>query len=121
MDEDYTYIDTVAEFNTHEKLCSELGNLISVSIKDLYEDGDKVYARMKYRIGDNDLVVPRLITPRDTEVSILSETQGLIDAEAFSLMKPNDAVIVGMYPEYEDQVAINAEYVRRFHPSSRSL
>jgi hypothetical protein len=29
-------------------------------------------------------------------------------------MKPNDAVIVGMYPEYEDQVAINAEYVRRF-------
>jgi hypothetical protein len=33
--------------------------------------------------------------------------------QAFTQMKPNDAVIVGMYPEYEDQVAINAEYVRR--------
>lgn len=32
----------------------------------------------------------------------------------FSQIKPNDAVIVGMYPRYEDQAAINAEYVRRF-------
>jgi len=32
-------------------------------------------------------------------------------------IKPNDAVIVGMYPEYEDQAAINAEYVRRFSES----
>jgi len=33
---------------------------------------------------------------------------------AFREIKPNDAVIVGMYPEYEDQIAINAEYARRF-------
>ncbi len=32
----------------------------------------------------------------------------------FRQIKANDAVIVGMYPEYEDQVAINAELVRRF-------
>jgi hypothetical protein len=32
----------------------------------------------------------------------------------FRQIKPDDAVIVGMYPEYEDQAAINAEYVRRF-------
>lgn len=32
----------------------------------------------------------------------------------FGEIKPNDAVIVGMYPEYEDQPAVNAEYVRRF-------
>jgi hypothetical protein len=32
----------------------------------------------------------------------------------FKQIKANDAVIVGMYPEYEDQVAINAEWVRRF-------
>ena len=32
----------------------------------------------------------------------------------FQQIKPNDAVIVGMYPEYEDQPAINAGYVRRF-------
>ena len=34
--------------------------------------------------------------------------------DTFRQIKPNDAVIVGMYPEYEDQAAINAEYVRRF-------
>ncbi len=34
--------------------------------------------------------------------------------ETFRHIKANDAVIVGMYPEYEDQVAINAELVRRF-------
>ena len=32
----------------------------------------------------------------------------------FRALKPNDAVIVGMYPEYEDQPTMNAEFVRRF-------
>jgi hypothetical protein len=47
----------------------------------------------------------------------LCDNQAWVEAafkDAFSQMKPNDAVIVGMYPEYEDQVAINADYVRRF-------
>lgn len=39
---------------------------------------------------------------------------------AFRQMKDNDAVIVGMYPEYEDQVGINAEYVRRFSGLSQT-
>jgi hypothetical protein len=34
--------------------------------------------------------------------------------ETFSEIKSNDAVIVGMYPEYEDQPVINTEYVKRF-------
>ena len=34
--------------------------------------------------------------------------------ETFRNIKASDAVIVGMYPEYEDQVRLNAEYVRRF-------
>ena len=38
----------------------------------------------------------------------------------FCQIKPSDAVIVGMYPEYEDQPAINAGYVRRFSPLSVS-
>ena len=37
----------------------------------------------------------------------------------FEQIKANDAVIVGMYPEYEDQVALNAEYVRRFGSLSK--
>ena len=39
--------------------------------------------------------------------------------ETFRQIKPNDAVIVGMYPEYENQVAIDAEYTRRFAGLSR--
>jgi hypothetical protein len=34
--------------------------------------------------------------------------------ETLTSIKPSDGVIVGMYPKYEDQPAINAEYVRRF-------
>jgi hypothetical protein len=34
--------------------------------------------------------------------------------ETFQHIKENDAVIVGMYPAYEDQVRLNADYVRRF-------
>lgn len=37
----------------------------------------------------------------------------------FRHIKANDAVIVGMYPEYEDQVRINADYVRKFSGLSR--
>jgi len=29
-------------------------------------------------------------------------------------IKPNDGLIVGMYPAYEDQVRLNADYVRRY-------
>jgi len=36
--------------------------------------------------------------------------------ETLAGIKPTDAVIVGMYPEYEDQPALNADYVRRFTP-----
>ena len=34
--------------------------------------------------------------------------------ETFENIKPTDAVVVGMWDKWEDQYAINAEYVRRF-------
>ncbi len=40
-------------------------------------------------------------------------------AETFRHIKANDAVIVGMYPEYEDQVALNAGYVRRYGATNK--
>jgi hypothetical protein len=40
--------------------------------------------------------------------------------ETFESIKPNDAVIVGIYDRYSDQVAENAEYTRRFSPLSRT-
>ncbi len=39
--------------------------------------------------------------------------------QTFESIKPNDAVIVGIYDRYSDQPAENAEYVRRFSPLSR--
>lgn len=38
--------------------------------------------------------------------------------DAFANIKPTDAVIVGMYGRYVDQVAKNCEYVRRFGSAS---
>jgi hypothetical protein len=37
----------------------------------------------------------------------------------FSQIKASDAVIVGMYPEYEDQVRLNAGYVRKYSELSK--
>jgi hypothetical protein len=42
------------------------------------------------------------------------ETVEAAFAETFRQIKPTDAVIVGMYPEYEDQVRLNAGYVRKY-------
>jgi len=38
--------------------------------------------------------------------------------ETFANIKPSDAVIVGMYPRYTDQVEDNADYVRQFGTKS---
>jgi aminoglycoside phosphotransferase (APT) family kinase protein len=47
----------------------------------------------------------------------LSEAQETVERafrETLRQIKPTDAVIVGIYPEYEDQVALDAGYVRQF-------
>jgi hypothetical protein len=37
----------------------------------------------------------------------------------FRGIRPKDGVIVGMYPEFEDQAAINVEHMLRFSSLSR--
>ena len=47
----------------------------------------------------------------------LCEKQEMVEEafrETLRQIKPNDALIVGMYTEYEDQVRLNADYVRRY-------
>jgi hypothetical protein len=39
--------------------------------------------------------------------------------QTFSQIKASDAVIVGMYPEHEDQVRLNAGYVRKYSELSK--
>ena len=40
--------------------------------------------------------------------------------DTFQSIKPNDAVIIGIYDRYSDQPAENAEYTHRFSPLSGS-
>ena len=40
--------------------------------------------------------------------------------DTFQSVKPNDAVIIGIYDRYSDQPTENAEYTRRFSPLSGS-
>jgi len=52
----------------------------------------------------------------------LSERKAWVEnafRETFESIKPGDAVIVGIYDRYSDQVAENAEYTRCFSPLSR--
>jgi len=52
----------------------------------------------------------------------LSERPDWVDRafrETFASIKPNDAVIVGMWDKYSDQPAQNAEFVRRFGSGGR--
>jgi len=54
----------------------------------------------------------------------LSERKAWVEKafrETFESIKPNDAVIVGIYDRYSDQPAENAAYTRRFSPLSGSL
>ena len=46
----------------------------------------------------------RCAAPADVEAAF---------AEAFANIKPTDAVVVGMFPKYSDQAAMNAEIVRK--------
>ena len=53
----------------------------------------------------------------------LSERKAWVETafrETFKSVKPSDAIIVGIYDRYSDQVAENAEYTRRFSPLSSS-
>ena len=101
---------------TREELEALLGH-VPIPVKEVYLEADP--ARMYKVMRQTDkpclafkiLAAGRLCDKPEWVESAFEST--------FRQIKANDAVIVGMYPEYEDQVAINAELVRRFsHPSS---
>jgi hypothetical protein len=103
---------------TREQLLALLGH-IPLPLKEVYLESDPPRMYKAMQAADQPCLAFKILA-----AGRLCDQQELVEAafeQAFSLMKPNDAVIVGMYPEYEDQVAINADYVRRFHPLSKSL
>ena len=101
---------------TREELKALLGR-VPIPVNEVYleEDPPRMYAVMRQTdkpcLAFKILAAGRLCDrPEWVEAAFKS---------TFQQIKANDAVIVGMYPEYEDQVAINAEYVRRFSALSK--
>jgi hypothetical protein len=101
---------------TREELQALLGH-VPIPIKEVYleDDPPRMYAVMRQAevpcLAFKILAAGRLCDrPEWVEAALKS---------AFEQIRANDAVIVGMYPEFEDQVAINAEYVRRFSALSK--
>ena len=102
---------------TREELLALLGH-VPVPLKEVYLESDppRMYKAMRG-------TTKTCLAFKILAAGRLCDQQELVEAafrQAFDLMKPTDAVIVGMYPEYEDQIAINAEYVRRFHDLQNS-
>ena len=97
---------------TREQLLELLGH-VPLPLKEVYLESDPPRMYRAMRATDKPCLAFKILA-----AGRLCDQQTLVEAafkQAFREMKPNDAVIVGMYPEYEDQVAINAGYVRRFH------
>lgn len=100
---------------TREELKALLG-YVPIPIKEVYleEDPPRMWRAMRQTskpcLAFKILAAGRLCDRPETVEQAFADT--------FSHIKPNDAVIVGMYPEYEDQVQLNAEYVRRFSATS---
>ncbi len=101
---------------TREELQALLGD-IPISVREVYLEGDppRMYRAMQQTdkpcLAFKILAAGRLCDSQEWVEEAFEST--------FRQIKPNDAVIVGMYPEYEDQAAINAEYVLRFSGLSR--
>ncbi len=97
---------------TREQLLELLGH-VPLPLKEVYLESDPPRMYRAMRATEKPCLAFKILA-----AGRICDQQALVEAafeQAFCEMKPNDAVIVGMYPEYEDQVAINADYVRRFH------
>lgn len=96
---------------TRQELKALLG-YVPIPVREVYleEDPPRMWQAMRQTpkpcLAFKILAAGRLCDRQETVEQAFQQT--------FEHIKANDAVIVGMYPEYEDQVRLNAEYVRRF-------
>jgi hypothetical protein len=96
---------------TDEELKALLGD-VPLPQKEVYLQGDPPRMFRAMRQTDKPCLAFKILA-----AGRLSDRQEWVEQafeSTFRQIKPNDAVIVGMYPEYEDQAAINSAYVRRF-------
>ena len=96
---------------TREELKKLLGR-VPMPVKEVYLEEDPPRMWQTMRDTDKPCLAFKILA-----AGRVCDQQDEVEAAfrgTFDNIKSTDAVIVGMYPEYEDQVAINAEYVRRF-------
>jgi hypothetical protein len=110
-DVDFLMCCVYERHRTREELKALLG-YVPIPIREVYleEDPSRMYKAM--RQTDKPCLAFKILA-----AGRLCDRQESVEQafeSAFRQIKPNDAVIVGMYPEYEDQIALNADYVRRF-------
>jgi hypothetical protein len=96
---------------TREELKALLGH-VPIPIKEVYLEEDPPRMFQAMRQTDKPCLAFKILAAG--RVCDKPETVEQAFRDTFRQIKPTDAVIVGMYPEYEDQVRINADHVRRF-------
>jgi len=96
---------------TREELKALLGHVL-LPVREVYleEDPPRMYAAIQATertcLAFKILAAGRLCDNQETVEKAFSATLAAI--------KPQDGVIVGMYPRFEDQVSLDADYVRRY-------
>ena len=112
------YMTCVYERHRTRQELKDLLGYVPIPVREVYleEDPPRMWEAMRQTrkpcLAFKILAAGRLCDRQETVERAFEDT--------FSHIKPNDAVIVGMYPQYEDQVRINTDLVRRFGPLSRS-
>ena len=106
------YMTCVYERHRSKEELKEMLGYVPLPQGEVYleEDPPRMFAAMR-RTTKPCLAFKILAAGRLSDQDILVEEAF---RETFRQIKPTDAVIVGMYPEYEDQVAQNAGWVREF-------
>lgn len=96
---------------TRDELQALLGH-VPIPIPEVYleDDPPRMFAAMRQAarpcLAFKILAAGRLCEKQETVEQAFKDTLAQI--------KPNDALIVGLYPEFEDQVALDAAYVRQY-------
>jgi hypothetical protein len=96
---------------TRQELQSLLGD-VPLPPREVYLEGDPPRMFRAMRQTDKPCLAFKILA-----AGRLCDRQEWVEQafeSTFRQIKANDAVIVGMYPEYEDQPMLNAEYVQRF-------
>lgn len=101
---------------TRQELKELLGD-VPIPIPEVYLEGDPPRMFRAMRQTDKPCLAFKILA-----AGRLCDRQEWVEGafrSTFAQIKANDGVIVGMYPEYEDQIAINAKYTLRFSELSR--